>query len=150
MGLFSRKPAAPPPVPPAAPLPPSDDPLVPLLGMIVDQAAYADGTLTLTFKGSAGEAHLEGYGRVFLTEKGVPSIAGTPPFRALLEKLPGRRVTGAFMRVGDTLTIEADGGFSAVASLRAGDYPGTEAVYIKGPGKSYVNFNENGFARLTL
>lgn len=150
MGLFGRKPAAPAPVPAAGTPPKADDPLVPLLGMVVDQAAYADGTLTLTFKGAGGEAHLEGYGRVFLTEKGVPSIAGTPPFKALLGQLPGRKVTGAIMRVGDTLSIELDGGLSAVASLRAGEYPGSEAVYIKGPGKSYVNFNENGFARLTL
>jgi hypothetical protein len=118
--------------------------------MKVDQAAYGDGTLTLTFKGAAGEAHLEGYGRVFLTEGGVPSIAGTPPFKALLGQLPGRKVVGATMRVGDTLSIEVEGGLAAVASLRAGDYPGSEAVYIKGPGKSYVNFNENGFARLTM
>jgi hypothetical protein len=118
--------------------------------MSVDQAAYADGTLTLTFKGAAGEAHLEAYGRVFLTEKGVPSVAGTAPFRALLSQFPGRKVTAALMRVGDTLTIEVEGGLAAVASLRAGDFQGSEAVYIKGPGKSYLNFNENGFARLTL
>jgi len=162
MGLFSRKAAAPVPAPgtkakseppsvPAAGTPGgSDDPLVPLLGMSVDQAAYADSTLTLTFRGAAGEAHLEGYGRVFLAEKGVPSIAGTPPFEALLGLLPGRKVVGAAMRVGDTLTIDLEGGLAAVASLRAGDYPGAEAVYLKGPGRSYVNFNENGVARLQM
>jgi hypothetical protein len=154
VGLFSRKPkqdagAAAAAAPPAG-APAGDDPLVPLLGLTVDQAAFADGTLTLTFKGPAGEAHLEAYGRAFMAEGGVPSIAGTPPFVALLKQAPGRKVVGAIMRVGDTLSIELEGGIAAVASLRPGDFAGTTAVYLKGPGRSYVSFHDAGFARLAM
>ena len=149
MGLFGKRPAAAAAAPKATP-PKSDDPLVALVGLSVNEAAYEDGTLTITFKGAGGEAHLEAYGRAFLAERGVPSIAGTPPFKALLKSVPGRKVVATALRVGDTLTVELEGGLTAVASLRAGDYAGEAAVYLKGPGKSYVNFNENGFARLAL
>ena len=152
MGLFSRKPGAPPPAKPSAPppLPKSDDPLLPLLGMAVDQAAYADGTLTLTFSGPAGEAHLEAYGRLVLKAQGQVNNPGTAAFDAALRLAPRRKVVGALVRVGEDLTVEVEGGLSAVMSLRAGDYPGAEAVYLKGPGRSYVNFNENGVARLSM
>ena len=148
MGLFGRKPVPQPAAPPPAPS--TDDPLVPLLRMKIEQAVYGDDTLTLTFKGAGGEAHLEAYGKVILRTAGQEHRAGAQNFDALLRLAAGRTVTGAVMRVGRELVFELEGGTAIAISLVPGEYPGNDAAYLKGPGKSYVNFNEGGFARLAL
>jgi hypothetical protein len=151
MGLFSRKAAAPPPPAAAAPPAKADDPLSALVGMTVGESAFEDGTLTLTFRGPAGEAHLEAYGKLTFTQSPGRHLApGTAEFKSALLTAPGRRVISTEVRVGDTLLVELDKGLTLAASLTAGSYPGESAVYLKGPGKSYVNFNENGVARLTM
>lgn len=154
MGLFGRKAQAPPPPPPPAarPSPPAnDDPLAALVGLTVGESAFEDGTLTLTFRGPAGEAHLEAYGLLVLNQ--APSHQherGSPGFKAALKTAPGQAVTATKVFFGDKLTIEFEKGLTLVVSLQAGSYPGECALYLKGPGKSYVNYNENGVARLTL
>lgn len=156
MGLFGKRPAAPKGAPPASPAPPPNpnpygDPLLGLLGLVVDEAAYADSTLTLTFKGAAGEAHLEAYGQFELSQKewGTQRPGG-PGFDSALAAAPGRRVLAARMEMGQALIIELEEGLTFIASLQGGTYPGDSAVYLKGPGRLLANFNENGSARLTL
>ncbi len=148
MGLFSRKPA-PEAAPPVAPAPP-DDPLGRILGLAVDAAAYADGTLTLTFVGGAGEAHLEAFGKLKVIHSGESLDPTRRGFDAAVSSLVGRKVGAASQKRGEELAIEFEGGVAVVASLKGGDYPGTSAVYLKGPGKSYVNFHRDGFTRLAL
>ena len=149
MGLFGRKAPPQPAAPPSAPRA-TDDPLVPLLRMKVDQAVFADNTLTLTFKGAGGEAHLEAYGKVVVRSGGKEHPSGAQGFDALLRLAAGRTVTGAVMRVGREIVFELEGGTAVAISLVKADYPGSDAAYLKGPGKSNVNFHEGGFARLAL
>jgi hypothetical protein len=156
VGLFGRKakepappPAAPPRLPPAAPSI-EVDPLAAIVGSAVDESAYEDGLLSLTFKGAAGDAHLEAYGQCEFSEGGKRHARGTPGFDAAVAAARGRRVLNTQLKMGEALVIQFEGGLNFVASLAQGTYPGTSAVYLKGPGRSHANYNENGIARLTF
>ena len=121
------------------------------MGLTVDKSAYEDATLTLTFKGAAGEAHLEAYGQLVLNQAPSRGLSpGNAPFEQAVAAAPGKRVVATEFHFAEQLRIELEGGLTLIVSLLRGTYPGESAVYLKGPGKSYVNFNENGFARLTL
>jgi hypothetical protein len=116
----------------------------------VAAAHVSEGILTLKIVTSDGEALIEVPGRAQLSAGGRTFSEAAPEFPSAVGELLGAKVLEASIERGQTIKLDFGKAGTLVISLVEGDYPGTRALFLKGPGKTFVSYHCDGATKLTM
>lgn len=104
--------------------------------------------MTLAFTGAAGELLVEVPGKCTLVTEKAKLQNTSPQFREAAAVLAGQTVREVTYDRGLDITLHFRRPRALSVSLAEGDYPGTHALLIKGPGASFVSYHCDGLTQL--